>query len=472
MSLIRLGRGQPLIALVAVLGGWIGGRAASWSPPALLPEAVALQTPAPPAEPRQPLGYRADPGRGLQSQPAEGQSPADDGAAGYGPAGYGAPAYGPGGYGAPGYGPAGYAPIAYAPPGYVPGYAIPPGYALLPVSALARLVERPQRIALVAAASAPPQSASAPPRSTAMAGQSMPSLAQPMPTVARSKSSTGGGWDLLSQLFRLPSGSRDAFAANGDALGMFAPENPRGSATPQAAPGVVPASSPAAPAVSAGPRRWSADAWALLRHDTTDSRLSPGAMPASYGASQAGAVLRYRLSIRDPHQPAFYLRTTSSMGQSRQSSAAAGLSARPFGGVPVVAAVEARLTEQSGVRSVQPVAMAVTELPPFKLPGQLRGEAYLQGGYVAGKYATPFADGQLRVDRRVWSKGRVDTRLGVGVWGGGQKGAARLDVGPTASLAMPLGRGVYGRAAVDWRLRMAGDAEPGSGPALTLSAGF
>ena len=37
---------------------------------------------------------------------------------------------------------------------------------------------------------------------------------------------------------------------------------------------------------------------------------------------------------------------------------------------------------------------------------------------------------------------------------------------------MPLGKGLFGRAAVDWRFRVAGDADPGSGPALTLSAGF
>ena len=119
-----------------------------------------------------------------------------------------------------------------------------------------------------------------------------------------------------------------------------------------------------------------------------------------------------------------------------------------------------------------PVAMAITALPPFELPYRLRGEAYGQAGYVAGAFETPFAEGQLRVDRGLFSLGRAEARLGGGVWGGAQKGASRLDAGPSATLALPLARNVFGRVAVDWRFRVAGDAKPDSGPALTLSAGF
>jgi hypothetical protein len=148
------------------------------------------------------------------------------------------------------------------------------------------------------------------------------------------------------------------------------------------------------------------------------------------------------------------------------------VSPRPLPGLPVIAALEGRLTEQGGARRIQPVAMAVTQLPYFALPGGLRGEAYVQAGYVAGRFATPFADGQFRVDRALFSLGKAEARLGGGLWGGAQKGAGRLDAGPSASLALPLGKGLFGRAAVDWRFRVAGDADPGSGPALTLSAGF
>ena len=56
-------------------------------------------------------------------------------------------------------------------------------------------------------------------------------------------------------------------------------------------------------------------------------------------------------------------------------------------------------------------------------------------------------------------------------WGGAQKQAARLDIGPTASVAFRLGE-ARARIAVDYRLRVAGHAAPASGPAVTFSAGF
>ncbi|WP_232495899.1 hypothetical protein [Novosphingobium kaempferiae] len=236
--------------------------------------------------------------------------------------------------------------------------------------------------------------------------------------------------------------------------------------------GTTPASPPGSPIAPQRQRRWSMDAWAMLRRDDMGAPSPAGLLPATYGASQAGGVLRYRLALGNAHRPTVYLRSTSSTGMIRETAAALGLSARPIIAIPVVAALEGRVTDQGGQRRIQGAAMAITELPPFRLPLGLRGEAYAQAGYVAGRYATPFVDGQFRADRRLVRLGSVDARLGAGVWGGAQKGAARLDAGPSASVAMPLGRGMNGRVAVDWRFRLAGDAVPGSGPAVTLSAGF
>ncbi|MBH0112488.1 hypothetical protein I5E68_05920 [Novosphingobium sp. YJ-S2-02] len=218
-------------------------------------------------------------------------------------------------------------------------------------------------------------------------------------------------------------------------------------------------------------RRWSGDAWALLRSGTGGA-ISPGALPATYGASQAGAVLRYGLAQGNPLAPAAYLRTTSTLGGMSETAAALGLSAKPLPKVPATLAMEVRVTEQSGKRRVQPAAMVVSQLPPISLPldGQL--EAYAQAGYVAGRFSTPFLDGQLRTDREVLRLDRISARLGAGLWGGAQKGAARLDAGPSASVTMPLAKGTYGRLGLDWRFRIAGEAQPDTGPALTLSAGF
>jgi len=219
------------------------------------------------------------------------------------------------------------------------------------------------------------------------------------------------------------------------------------------------------------PARWSMDAWALIRKNGTKIP-NPGTLPATYGASQTGAVLRYRLALQDARQLTAYLRTTSTVGGLSETSAALGLSARPLPTMPIVAAIEGRVTEQGGRRRVQPAIMAVTTLPSLALPGSLRAEAYGQGGYVGGRYATPFADGQLRVDRAVANIGRIEARVGAGAWGGIQKGASRLDAGPGATVSLPLSPKVFGRVAVDWRFRVGGNAEPGSGPALTVAAGF
>jgi len=217
-------------------------------------------------------------------------------------------------------------------------------------------------------------------------------------------------------------------------------------------------------------RRWSVDGWVLWRRGSA-AGLAGGAAPSTYGGSQLGAVARYRLVPASSHLPALFLRATAPL-QGAGKEVALGLSARPLGGLPVIAAAEMRVTQAGGKARARPAAMVVSELPAFALPGKSRGEAYVQAGYVGGRNATAFVDGQLRADRKVASVGGIELRAGGGVWGGAQKGAARLDVGPAASAAVGLGAGGAARLALDWRLRVAGDSAPRSGPALTLSAGF
>jgi hypothetical protein len=166
------------------------------------------------------------------------------------------------------------------------------------------------------------------------------------------------------------------------------------------------------------------------------------------------------------------VRATAALTGSREAEAAAGFSARPLAGFPVVAAVELRVTHDPGRTELRPAVLVYTELAPFALPLQLRGEAYGQAGYVGGKAATGFVDGQLRLERCVASIGKAELRAGAGAWGGAQKGVSRLDVGPTATLAIWLGAAASARLGVDWRFRVAGNAAPASGPAITLSAGF
>lgn len=229
-----------------------------------------------------------------------------------------------------------------------------------------------------------------------------------------------------------------------------------------------------APAASRKParvRRWSADAWYYWRRGSS-AGLSQGAFAPSYGASQAGGVLRYRLAPSSRYRPTAFLRTTAALNGSGEREVALGLSARPVPSVPVVVAGEARYSQTPNGKEVRPAAFAYTELPPFKLPLGLRGEAYAQGGYVGGRNATPFVDGSVRADRKLLRLDKPELRVGGGIWGGAQKGAARLDAGPSVIMVTPIGNKVFARLAADWRFRVAGDAAPDSGPAVTLSAGF
>ncbi len=216
------------------------------------------------------------------------------------------------------------------------------------------------------------------------------------------------------------------------------------------------------------PPRWSMDAWALWREDTTTPILSGR---PSYGRSQAGAVLRYRLASSSGHAPQLHLRASTALEGPREREVAFGTSVKPIPAVPLRIAAEARVSEVVGGSEVRAAAYAVTEIQPVSLPAGLTAEVYGQAGYVTGQNNTPFVDGQTRVTGRLAGTDDFRLEVGGGVWGGAQEDVHRVDMGPSASVNFRIGR-ARGRVTADYRFRVAGDAEPSSGPALTLSAGF
>ena len=225
---------------------------------------------------------------------------------------------------------------------------------------------------------------------------------------------------------------------------------------------------------TAAASRWSGDGWLLVRRGSGGLAAASG-FPA-YGASQAGGVIRFALAPNSPHAPQAYLRVSRAIGGFDEGEVAAGLSARPFANLPLRLLGEARVQRGSGVTRVRPAASLVSELPPLRLPLGIAGEAYAQVGYAAAalgakRGATPFFDVQAVADRKLASAGPAELRLGAGAWSGGQNGVARLDLGPRASLRLATGPATS-RLALDWRFRVAGNAQPASGPTLTFSAGF
>ncbi|WP_379547912.1 hypothetical protein ACFCW2_02360 [Qipengyuania sp. DSG2-2] len=216
--------------------------------------------------------------------------------------------------------------------------------------------------------------------------------------------------------------------------------------------------------------RWSFDGWALWRDGSRQSAAAAAPSP-SYGQSQAGAVLRYRIAPEIGQSPQAFVRATRSLVSRPESEVAAGLSARPIAALPLRAHGEIRMTERPSGQEIRPAAFVATEIPPQDLPLGLRADVYAQGGYVGGDFATAFADGQVKIDRDVARFDLGTLRAGAGVWGGAQKGAARLDAGPSVALALDK-TPVPARLSVDYRVRVTGDARPGSGVAVTLTTGF
>ncbi len=62
--------------------------------------------------------------------------------------------------------------------------------------------------------------------------------------------------------------------------------------------------------------------------------------------------------------------------------------------------------------------------------------------------------------------------LGIGLWGGAQRGATRFDLGPAATIDLPVTRAAHLRVALEWRQRVVGAARPGSGPALSIGTDY
>ncbi|MBA3667573.1 MAG: hypothetical protein H0W65_07615, partial [Sphingomonas sp.] len=91
-------------------------------------------------------------------------------------------------------------------------------------------------------------------------------------------------------------------------------------------------------------------------------------------------------------------------------------------------------------------------------------DAYLQTGLVGARSRDWFVDGSAAFSRPVWR----NVSAGVGIWGGAQPGLARIDAGPRVSMRV----GGKMRVHVDYRAKLAGNAEPGSGGVVTLAGDF
>lgn len=217
------------------------------------------------------------------------------------------------------------------------------------------------------------------------------------------------------------------------------------------------------------PDRWAGTAWLLWRHGDGSRPL---ARAGRLGDSQAGIRIDHALDSGSPLRPTLYARASSALSEPAAAEAAIGIALRPSALPALALAVERRQALSRGGRKDFAVMVAggVDRLP---VGSGLRIDGYAQAGVVGLGARDGFVDGRLSLERDVTSRDGHDRdlALGVGLWGGAQPGLSRLDIGPQATMRLPV-RGAHARLTAEWRARIAGDAAPSSGGALTLGLDF
>jgi hypothetical protein len=220
---------------------------------------------------------------------------------------------------------------------------------------------------------------------------------------------------------------------------------------------------PSLPAAPLRPRldRLQLTSWALLRSQQMGIAGSRSlATGGQLGASQAGARVLYNFN----RQLALSARMSSEVGR-RGGEVAAGVRVQPLIGLPIWLTAERRqrIGRFGGGRS-DFALFAEAGLYQRPLPWRLSLDSYLQGGVVGVKSRDLFVDGAVSLTRPIYR----NFSAGFGAWGGAQPGLSRLDAGPRLTVRVRGNLKVH----ADWRQKLAGNARPGSGPALTLAGDF
>lgn len=191
-----------------------------------------------------------------------------------------------------------------------------------------------------------------------------------------------------------------------------------------------------------------------------------------YGGSQSALVVRVPLlrfrNNRNPSRLALIGRAAMSHDDPREREFAAGLQWRPSASLPAQFALERRFRPD---REDAFAGFVSGGHDKAALPLGFALDAYGQAGFVTGKDGGGFADVQMHALKPVIALRRASLAAGAGTWGGGQSHIMRLDIGPSLRADLQSGSAQF-RLDASWRFRIAGNAQPGSGPAVTLSTSF
>lgn len=211
--------------------------------------------------------------------------------------------------------------------------------------------------------------------------------------------------------------------------------------------------------------RWRGSGWLFWR-DGSVSRANI-VTAGRLGGSQAGLRLDYDLTPASSGRAAAYGRVTAALNHPASPEGALGLAWQPSRAFPVSIAAERRIALGKGARDANAL-LAVGGFGPTPVVPGLDAEAYAQAGVVGFHRRDLFADGKFSLLSPI---ARSPLRLGASLSGGAQPGVERLDIGPEVQLRLPLPQ-VAARLSIEWRERIAGQASPPSGLAVTLGTDF
>lgn len=223
--------------------------------------------------------------------------------------------------------------------------------------------------------------------------------------------------------------------------------------------------SPSRPQPGASVSRWSGNAYLFVRNGGSDALAAGGQL----GGGQIGARIAWRLNRDGPTKAALAARAYAPLDNHRGSELAVGLDLHPLPRRPLRLSIERRFDAGGEGRSAWSAYAAGGFWRPIGNGVELDG--YAQAGLVGVRSHDLFADGALRIARRMDIGRDTALRIGGGAWAGAQPGVERLDIGPRLAAGFTLGNANLS-AAVEGRFRIAGDAAPGSGVALTLATDF
>ncbi len=192
--------------------------------------------------------------------------------------------------------------------------------------------------------------------------------------------------------------------------------------------------------------------------------LAPG---AQYGGSQSGIIATVD-PFGQPDRGVRLLARIAATPDQNDRELALGLRWKPRADWPVQLSAERRFRADAPDRFAVYMSGGVDALT---VTGQWRLDAYGSAGYADGPDGGAFFDAQSRLTHSLGQPVGVPMEIGMGGWAGGQRGSKRLDVGPTATAKVDVGP-VLLLVQLDWRLRVAGNAAPKDGLALTVSTSF